>query len=321
MISIKRNKQKATRDGYGEGLLELGRKNEKIIVLSADLKSSTRCNYFADEFPERFVEVGVAEQNMAGLAVGIAQEGYIPFISSFAVFSPGRNWEQIRSSICYSNANVKIASSHAGVSTGADGATHQALEDIAITRVIPNMTVLVPCDAIEAKKATIAAVEVKGPVYIRLTRNESPILTEEKDKFEIGKAIVLSKGSDVTIIGCGPILSQAIIAAKLLKQKHKIKAEVINSHTIKPLDERAIVDSAKKTGCVVTVEEHQIAGGLGSAIAEVLSEEHNVPIKFVGMPDSFGESGEPNELLEKYGMTAQKIVQACISVTKKKQLK
>ena len=249
----------------------------------------------------------------------MAQEGYIPFISSFAVFSPGRNWEQIRSSICYSKANVKIASSHAGVSTGADGATHQALEDIAIVRVIPNIIVLVPCDAVEAKKATIASADVLGPVYIRLAREETSIITGDRDKFEIGKVKIVERGSDVSIISCGPVLSCAIEARNILKRAYKIKAEIINCHTIKPIDEKSIIFSAKKTGCVVTVEEHQISGGLGGAVAEVLSEKYPVPMKFVGMPDSFGESGKPCELFEKYGITSGKIVQSCVAVVAKKR--
>lgn len=304
-----------TRAGFGKGLVELGKKNEKIIVLSADLKSSTRCADFAEEFPERFVQVGVAEQNMAGLASGMAIAGYIPFISSFAVFSPGRNWGQIRASICYPNLNVKIASSHSGLGTGADGATHQALEDIAIARVLPNMKVIAPADSIETEKATIAAADVDGPVYMRFTRNESPIFTKDS-KFEIGKANILQKGRNVTIIGAGPILYEAILSAKELLRKHKVQAEVINSHTIKPLDIKTIIASAKKTGCVVCVEEHQIHGGLGSAVSEMLSERYPVPMRFIGMPDSFGESGEPDELLEKYGMTKEKIIASVLDILK-----
>lgn len=315
-LKIKKAKFASIRDGYGKGLLELGRNNEKVVVLSADLKDSTRCKGFAEEFPERFVQVGVAEQNMAGIAAGMAIEGYIPFISSFAVFSPGRNWDQIRSSICYPNLNVKICSTHAGVSTGPDGATHQALEDIALARVLPNMIVVVPCDAIEARKAAIAIGKFQGPSYMRLSRNESPIITLEKDKFEIGKANMLLRGNDATIIGCGSILWLAIQAAKILAQKHKIRAEVINCHTIKPLDINAIARSAEKTGAIVCVEEHQVSGGLGSAIAEALSSHCPVPMRFVGMPDSFGESGQAGELLEKYGMTKEKIIQNVLEIIK-----
>jgi len=307
-----------TRDGYGEGLLVLGRKNPKVVVLCADLAESTRSQGFANEYPERFVEVGVAEQNLAGLAAGIALTGYVPFMSSYAVFSPGRNWDQIRVSICYTRANVKIAGGHTGLSVGPDGATHQALEDIAITRVLPNMTVIAPADAIEAKKATIAMAQMEGPAYIRLGRAESEVFTTEKSPFEIGVAQVLASGTDISIIACGPLVYTALVAAEELKKKHKIKAEVINCHTIKPLDVKTITTSAQKTGVVVTVEEHQIHGGLGGAIAECLAEHVPVPIRFVGMPDSFGESGEPAELLSKYGMTMEKIVSNVLDVIKVK---
>jgi len=307
-----------TRDGYGEALVELGEKNEKVVVLCCDLTESTRSQAFADAFPERFVEVGIQEQNMAGLATGMALSGYIPFIASYSVFSPGRNWDQIRVSVCYTNANVKIAGAHAGISVGPDGATHQALEDIAITRVLPNMTVIVPCDSIETKKATIAAVETEGPMYVRFARSETEVMTTEKSPFEIGVANVLTNGSDVTIIACGPLVYKALEAARELAKKHKIKAEVINNHTIKPIDTKTLVASAKKTNAVVTVEEHQIHGGLGSAVAEVLSSQNPVPMRFVGMPDSFGESGEPDELLEKFGMTKEKIVASVLDVIKHK---
>jgi len=307
-----------TRNGYGEALVELGEKNEKVVVLCADLTESTRSQAFADAYPERFVEVGVAEQNLAGLAVGMALTGYIPFISSYAVFSPGRNWDQLRVSVCYTNANVKIAGAHAGISVGPDGATHQALEDIAITRVLPNMTVVVPADSIETKKATIAVAEMEGPAYVRFARSETPVFTTQKSPFEIGVANVLTHGSDVTIIACGPLVYTAFEAAGELSKKYKIKAEVINNHTIKPLDIKTLAASAKKTGAVVTVEEHQIHGGLGGAVAEALAEHQPVPIRFVGMPDSFGESGQPEELLEKYGMTKEKIVKSALDVIKQK---
>ncbi|MBU2575587.1 transketolase family protein [Patescibacteria group bacterium] len=316
-LKTKYKKLASTCDGYGRGLVELGKKNQKIVVLSSDLRDSTGCADFAEEFPERFIQVKAAEQNMAGLAAGLAMQGYIPFMSSFAVFSPGRNWDQIRASICYPNLNVKIASSHAGLSTGPDGAAYQALEDIAIARVLPNMTVIAPADAIETEKATIAIAEIEGPIYLRFQRNESPVFTKDT-KFEIGKANILIKGNDVTIIGCGPILYKAIEAAKELSRKHKISAEVINSHTIKPIDIKTIAASAKKTKAVVCVEEHQIHGGLGSAVAEALSERYPVPMRFVGMPDSFGESGQPEELMEKYGMTKEKIIQQSLEVIRKK---
>lgn len=311
----------ATRDGYGQGLLALGEKNNKVVVLCADVAESTRSHWFAKKFPKRFIEVGVAEQNLAGLAVGLALEGFIPFISSYAVFSPGRNWEQIRVSVCYTGANVKIAGHHAGISTGPDGATHQALEDIALTRVLPNMTVIVPADALEAKKATLEAARIKGPVYLRLFRPETPVFTTLKSPFKIGKAEILTQGKDVTIIACGPMVYTALEAAAILWQKHKIAAEVINSHTIKPLDKKTILRSAKKTRAVVCAEEHQQAGGLGSAVAEYLAERYPVPMRFVAVEDSFGESGEAEELLEKYGLTAKNILRAALDVIKIKNSK
>ncbi|MDP3995149.1 MAG: transketolase family protein [bacterium] len=311
-------KKAATRDGYGQALLELGEKNEKVVVLSADLEESTRSNVFAEKFPDRFVEVGVAEQNMAGLAAGMAYAGYIPFMSSFAVFSPGRNWDQVRVSICYSKANVKICGGHAGISVGEDGATHQAMEDIAITRVLPNMVVVVPADAEEARKATLAATDTQGPVYVRLGRMASPVFTTHKSPFEIGVANVLASGKDVTIVACGHMVYRALEAARDLEKKHKIIAEVINCHTIKPLDEKTILASAKKTGAVVTAEEHQIHGGLGSAVAEALAENRPVSMRFVGMPNAFGESGGAEELLEKYGMTKEKIIKNALDVIKEK---
>lgn len=304
----------AARDGYGRGLLALGEKNDKVVVLCADLAESTRSNWFADKFPERFIEVGVAEQNMAGLGAGAAMAGFIPFLSSFAVFSPGRNWDQIRVSICYNNLSVKIAGHHSGLSVGPDGATHQALEDIALMRVLPNMTVVVPADGLEAQKATMALAETKGPAYIRLSRPAAPVFTTEKSPFAIGRAQVLTIGGDVTIIACGLMVYKALRAADILSRKHKVNAEVINCQTIKPLDGRVILSSVKKTGRVVTAEEHQIAGGLGGAAAEYLAERHPVPMRILGMPDKFGESGEAEELLDKYGMTVEKIAAAALEL-------
>lgn len=309
----------ATRDGYGQGLLALGEKNEKVVVLCADVTESTRSHWFAKKFPERFIEVGVAEQNLAGLAAGLALEGFIPFISSYAVFSPGRNWDQIRVSLCYSNANVKIAGHHAGLSVGPDGATHQALEDVVLMRVLPNMTVVVPADALEAKKAVLEAARIKGPVYLRLFRPKTPVFTTAKSPFKIGRAETLTVGSDITFVACGPMVYTALEAAAILWQKHKIAAEVINNHTIKPLDEKTILQSVKKTRAVVCAEEHQQAGGLGSAVAEYLAKTYPVPMRFVGVADSFGESGEPEELLEKYGLTVEKIIEAAMKIYKKHQ--
>jgi len=298
---------KVCRDGFGEALLELGRKNKDVVVVSADLAESTRCLDFSKKFPERFIEVGVAEQNMAGVAAGLALEGKIPFICSFGVFSPARNWDQIRISICYNKVNVKIIGAHAGLNVGEDGATHQALEDIAITRVLPNMTVIAPCDYEESKKAVWAAAKFEGPIYIRFGREKSPVMTLPKTKFQIGKAEVFKEGDDITIIACGPMVYEALLAAKELK-KEKIQAEVINCHTIKPIDTKTIIHSAKKTNRVVTIEEHQVNGGLGSAVAEVLSQNYPVPMKIIGMPDKFGESGTGKQLLDKYGLNSKHIV-------------
>lgn len=307
----------SVRDGYGEGLVEAGKKNSNVVALCCDLAGSTRTKMFQDVFPNRFIQAGVAEQNMAGLAAGMALgAGKIPFISSYAVFSPGLNWSQIRVAICYSGANVKIIGAHAGISVGPDGATHQALEDIAITRVLPRMTIVVPCDYEESKKATMAMAEFKGPVYMRFPREKTPVMTTKKTPFKIGKADVFREGKDVTIVACGPLVYEALMAAEELKGE--IDCEVINSHTIKPLDSKTILASAKKTGRVVTVEEHQITGGLGGAVAEVLAENLPVPMERVGMPDHYGESGEPVQLLEKWGMDKEGIVKKVRTVMKRK---
>jgi len=309
----------ATRDGFGEGLLEAGKKNKNIVALSADLTESTRCLPFKNKFPERFIQLGVSEQSMASIAAGLALGGKIPFMTSYAVFSPGRNWEQIRTNIALQNTNVKIIGSHAGLNVGADGASHQMLEDIALTRVLPNMTVISPCDSVEAKKATLAAAKIKGPVYIRLSREASPIFTKPLTPFKVGRAEIFLKGKDTTIIATGPIVYEALKAAASLKEKYKLNVQVINCHTIKPLDTKTIITAAKQTGAMVTAEEHMVAGGLGSAVAELLAANYPVPIEFVGVKDSFGESGKPQELLEKYGLTAKYIVVAVLKVVKRKK--
>ncbi|OGE99990.1 MAG: transketolase [Candidatus Doudnabacteria bacterium RIFCSPLOWO2_02_FULL_48_13] len=301
--------QLPVRDGYGKGLVALGESDPNIVVLTGDLSESTRSNWFAEKFPKRFIEVGVAEQNMMGIAAGLALSGKIPFVSSYATFNPGRNWDQLRVSVCYSKANVKVAGAHAGISVGPDGATHQALEDIAITRVLPDLIVIVPCDAIEAQKATIAIGRYKGPAYIRFGREKSPVFTTEATAFKIGKAEVFREGADVAIIGSGMLVYNALQAAQEL-DKEGVSCEVINNHTIKPIDRKTIVAAAKKCGAVVTVEEHQINGGAGSAVIEVLAEECPVPVERVGMPDSYGESGQPWELVEKYGMGKDAIIKA-----------
>ncbi|OGM76510.1 transketolase [Candidatus Woesebacteria bacterium RIFOXYA1_FULL_40_18] len=309
----------ATRQGYGEGLVIAGEKDDRVVVLCADLTESTRSILFKEKFPERFIEVGVSEQGMATIAAGMANYGKVPFISSYAIFSPGRNWEQIRTTIALNDVPVKIAGAHAGLNVGPDGATHQMLEDIALMRVMPNMTVIAPADAIEAKKATIEAAKTEHPVYIRFTKEKSPVFTSEDTPFKIGRAEVLweSKDPQAAIIGCGPLVYEALLAAKELNKKG-IEVLVINSHTIKPIDEQTIIRAAKTCGAVVSVEEHQTNGGLGSAIAEVLTRNFPVPMEFIGMPDSFGESGTPDELLEKYKMKSKDIIEAVRNVISRK---
>lgn len=317
-IDIKNPKMVASRDGYGKGLVKLGSKNKKVVALCCDLTESTRVEGFKKKFPKRYVEVGIGEQNMAGLAAGMAMNGKIPFISSYAVFSPGRNWDQIRVSVCYSNLNVKIQGAHAGISVGPDGATHQALEDIAITRVLPNMTVIVPADAAQGEKATIASAGIKGPVYLRFSRSKTPVITNSKTPFKVGRADTYKNGSDVVIIACGTMVYESLVAAENLK-KEGVSAMVVNCHTIKPIDEASIVAAAKKTGAVVTAEEHQIHGGLGSAVAEVLGKRHPTPMEIVGIQDTFGESGKPEELLKKYHCTHEDISKAVKKVLERKK--
>ncbi len=304
------------RDGFGKALVELGKNNPDVAALCGDLVESTRVQAFADEFPERYFEMGVAEQNMAGIAAGLALSGKVPFISSYAVFSPGRNWDQIRVSICYSKANVKIVGAHAGISVGPDGATHQALEDVAITRVLPNMVVVVPTDSIEAKKATIAIAKHVGPSYIRFGREKTPVITKDETPFELGKALPILAGSDVTIIANGQMVYRSIMAAKELEGK--VSVGVLNMHTVKPIDATAVVNAARETGAIVTAEEHQVIGGLGSAVAEVLSCHHPIPLEIVGVLDTFGESGQPNELMEHYHLGVSDIVHAVERAIKRK---
>ena len=316
----KKVEQLPTRDGYGKGLVEAGEKDERVVALCADLTDSTRTGWFKEKFPERFIEIGVAEQLLATVASGMANYGKIPFIASYAAFSPGRNWEQIRTTIALNDVPVKIAGCHAGISVGPDGATHQALEDIATTRSIPNMIVVYPCDAIEAQKATVAAAGNGKPTYLRFAREKTPITTTEDTPFEIGKAETYWEDKDpqVAIIAAGPLVYEALVAANKLS-KSKISSLVINCHTIKPMDEQAVIKAAKLAGAVVTVEEHQIIGGLGGAIAEVLSRNYPVPQEYIGMPDHFGESGEPNELLKKYKMKAPDIVAAAKQAISRKR--
>lgn len=309
-----------TRNGYGEGLVIAGEKDENVVVLCADLTESTRSNLFKEKFPNRFIEMGVAEQALATVASGMANYGKIPFVSSYAAFSPGRNWEQIRTTIALNDVPVKIAGAHAGISVGPDGATHQMLEDIALMRAMPNMIVLAPADAIETKKAVVEAAKNGKPTYIRFAREKTPVFTTDKSPFKIGRAEVLweSKDPQVTLVACGTLVYEAIIAARELDKK-AMGSIVINSHTIKPLDETTIIRYAKRSGAVVTVEEHQITGGLGGAVSETLAKNYPLPLEMVGMPDSFGESGDPDELLKKYKMKSGDIVEAVKRVIARKQ--
>ena len=307
----------ATRDAYGKALVELGEKNKNVVVLDADLAAATKTGAFKKAFPERFFDTGIAESNMMSLAGGLATTGFTVFASTFAMFAAGRAFEQVRNTICYPNLNVKIGATHAGISVGEDGASHQCCEDIALMRSIPGMVILNPADDIEARAAVFAAAEHDGPVYMRFGRLAVPRLFDENYKFEIGKAVTLREGSDVTIIATGLMVNEALEAAKVLEAEG-VSAEVINMHTIKPLDKEAVINSAKKTGCVVTAEEHNVIGGLGSAVTEVLCEEYPVPVVRVGVNDEFGKSGPAVELLHLYGLDAENIVnKAKIAISKK----
>jgi transketolase len=306
------------RKGFGRGLLEAGRRDENVVAACADLTDSTQMSLFKGEFPNRFVEIGVAEQNLVTVGSGMAAMGKIPFVSSYAAFSPGRNWEQIRTTICLNDRPVKVVGSHAGVSVGPDGATHQMLEDVALMRVLPNMVVIAPCDSVEAEKATLAMATDKRPNYLRLAREATPVFTTKETPFEIGKAYVFDEGDDVTIIATGTMTYQAMLAAELIF-KDGIAAEVVHVPTIKPLDNDTILKSVRKTGAVVTVEEGQVIGGLGGAIAELLAEEHPAPMKRIGMYDRFGESGAPDQLIEHFGLDAKHIRLAVHHILDKKK--
>lgn len=308
---------KDTRSGFGAGLLELGRSNPQVVALCADLKGSLKMEAFEKEFPDRFFQVGIAEANMMGLAAGMTIGGKIPFTGTFANFSTGRVYDQIRQSIAYSGKNVKICASHAGVTLGEDGATHQILEDIGMMKMLPHMTVINPCDFNQTKAATLAIAEHVGPVYLRFGRPVVPVFTPADQKFEIGKAVMLNEGKDVSIFATGHLVWKAILAGKILAEQG-IDAEIINIHTIKPLDEEAVLASAAKTRCVVTAEEHQLNGGLGDSIAQLLVRKQPLPLELVGVHDSFGESGTPDQLMEKYGLTEKNIVEAVQKVLKRK---
>lgn len=307
---------KDTRSGFGDGIVEAARKNENIVALTADLAGSLKLNQFIKEFPDRFFQVGIAEANMIGIAAGLTIGGKIPYTTTFANFSTGRVYDQIRQSVAYSGKNVKICASHAGLTLGEDGATHQILEDIGLMKMLPGMTVIVPCDYAQTKAATEAIADYEGPVYLRFGRPVWPIFTKEED-FKIGKAQIFSEGTDVTIFACGHLVWNAIQAGVILEEKG-ISVEVINIHTIKPLDEEAILTSIRKTKCAVTAEEHNIIGGLGDAIAQVASKNFPVPIEYIGTKDTFGESGVPKDLLKKYGLDVPDIVAAAEKVMGRK---
>ena len=311
-------KHEPIRSGFGRGLLAAAQHNKNVVALCADLTESTKMDAFAKEFPDRFIEIGVAEQNLVTVAAGMAATGKVPFTSSYAAFSPGRNWEQIRTTICLNDSNVKVVGSHAGVSVGPDGATHQMLEDIALMRSLPNMQVIVPCDSVQAEKATELIAKSGKPAYLRLAREATPIVTTSDTPFTFGRAEVYCKGQDVTIAACGTMVYEALMAAKLLA-KEGIEAEVINVAVVKPLEAAGIVASVRKTGALVSAEEAQITGGLGGAIAEVLAEQHPAPMARIGVHDEFGQSGKPDELLKHYKLTAADIAQAAKSVIKRKQ--
>lgn len=310
--------QKPTRDGFGEGLLELGKTNPNVVALSGDLEDSARAIWFKKEFPTRFFSVGIAEQDMIGTAAGLALAGKIPFACSFSQFVTGKTLEQLRMAVCYQQLNVKIVGSHGGLSVGADGATAEALEEFTVLRSLPGMTVIVPCDAVEAKQAAIASASYAGPVYLRLGRAPAPVFTKETDPFVIGRAKTLRQGDDVTIIACGLMVDHALKAAEQLA-KDDISARVINLHTIKPIDRNAIVAAARETGAIVTAEEHTVLGGLGSAVAEVVVQQHPVPMRFVGTQDRFGTSGDPVELLKAFHLMPEDIAKAVKDVLRVKQ--
>lgn len=318
LFDAKKLERKATRDGFGTGLVEAGKLDKSVMALCADLTESTRVQWFKDKYPDRFVQLGVSEQSLAAIAAGMALAGKVPFIASYAGFSPGRNWEQIRTTIALNDTNVKVVGAHAGVSVGPDGATHQMTEDVALMRVMPNMTVVIPCDVREAHKATLAVAKHIGPAYVRLAREGSPAFTTAKTPFKLGRAETFRHGTDATIIAAGPLVYEALLAAEALS-KHGVETRVINLHTLKPLDVKAIVAAAKETGAVVTLEEAQIAGGLGGAVCETLAAFAPVPVERVGMRDRFGESGEAGELIEAFGLTSPFVQMAVERALKRKR--
>jgi transketolase len=302
-------KRVPTRDGYGYGLIEAAKKDENVVAIGADISASTRLDWFQKEFPDRFFNMGIAEQNQMCIAAGMSLMGKTPFVCNYGVFLAGRSWDQIRTTVCYNNLNVKLGGAHGGISVGPDGATHQALEEIALMRCLPNMTVIVPADAPEAQKATIAAAERNGPVYIRFGREGVPVINDDDTPFETGKANCLREGRDIAIIACGAMVYEALVAAEALSRQG-LEAMVINLHTIKPIDRDAITEAAKACGAIITAEEHQLMGGMGSAVAEVVARECPVRMEMIGIKDRFGESGAPASLMKEYGLTSRKIVSA-----------
>lgn len=307
-----------SRDGYGHGLVDAGKMDENVVALGADITASVRVDWFQKEFPDRFFSVGIAEQDQMCIAAGLALMGKVPFVTNYGVFLAGRAWDQIRTTVCYSNINVKLGGAHGGISVGADGATHQALEEIALMRCLPNMKVIVPADAVEARKATVAIAKAYGPAYVRFGREKVPVVTDEATPFEVGKAYCCKDGSDVALVACGAMVYEALVAAEKLAGCG-ISAMVINNHTVKPIDKDTLIEAARKTGAVVTAEEHQLMGGMGSAVLEVLAQNCPVPARMVGVEDRFGESGDPDTLMKAFGLTSDHIVEAAKEVLKMKK--
>lgn len=310
--------KKPTRHGFGEGLVVLGEKYDNVVVLGGDITGSVMTSMFKEKFPDRFFSIGIAEANATTIAVGLALSGKIPFFSSYSAFAAFRNTDQLRISVCYNNANVKIGGGHSGITVGPDGATHQSLEETALLRAMPHMRVIVPCDFLEAKKATIAMGETDGPAYLRFGRSAVPMFTDDSTPFEIGKAEVYRVGKDVAIIACGLMVWEALTAAEELYSKYGISARVINNHSIKPIDVKTITDAARECGAIVTAEEHQIYGGMGSAVAEVVVKNYPVPLEFVGVTDRFGGSGEPEELMGYFGLTSKEIISSALKAIERR---
>jgi transketolase len=319
MKEIKIKGKKPTRHGFGEALRELGRKYDNVVVLGGDITGSVMTSYFKEEFPERFFSIGIAEQNATTIAAGMALSGKIAFFSSYSAFAAFRNADQLRISVCYNDVNVKIGGGHSGITVGPDGATHQSLEEVSLLRAMPNLTLVVPCDYLEAKKATIAVGEKFGPAYIRFGRSAVPMITDEETPFELGKAEIFREGKDVAIVACGILVWEALQAAEELKKDHGIEARVINNHTIKPIDVKTLTDAARECGAIVTAEEHQVHGGLGAAVAEVVVKNYPVPMEFVGVKDQFGGSGEPEELMGKFGITWKEIYASALKVMERRE--